>query len=213
MFEYAALAFASLFAIVDPFAAIPVFLAVTAGSSLDERRRVARIACLTATAVIAGFALAGPLVFRLFGVTLAAFQIAGGLVLLLAAFDMLRAQASPLRATAEEVAEGVRNGDVAITPLAVPLLAGPGAITTVITLLAQAGSTGRRIAVYVSIVVVLLISWIVLGVAPLVVRRLGTTGINVIERIMGLIVMVIGVQFVVDGIEQVVIQIAASARG
>lgn len=200
MIEYAALAFASLFAIVDPFAAIPVFLAVTAGSSLDERRRVARIACLTATAVIAGFALAGPLVFRLFGVTLAAFQIAGGLVLLLAAFDMLRAQASPLRATAEEVAEGVRNGDVAITPLAVPLLAGPGAITMAIVQSGRAASVIEHLAFYAVVAAVGLTAYGVLRLAADGARHISPTVLNIVTRLMGLLVAAIGVQFILDAL-------------
>lgn len=200
MIEYAALAFASLFAIVDPFAAIPVFLAVTAGSSLDERRRVARIACLTATAVIAGFALAGPLVFRLFGVTLAAFQIAGGLVLLLAAFDMLRAQASPLRATAEEVAEGVRNGDVAITPLAVPLLAGPGAITMAIVQSGRAASLVEHLAFYAVVAAVGLTAYGALRLAADGARHISPTVLNIVTRLMGLLVAAIGVQFILDAL-------------
>lgn len=200
MIEYAALTFASLFAIVDPFAAIPVFLAVTAGSSLDERRRVARVACLTATAVIAGFALAGPLVFRLFGVTLAAFQIAGGLVLLLAAFDMLRARRSPLTETPEEVAEGMRKQDIAITPLAVPLLGGPGAITTAMVLAGRAQSPVDYAVFVGAVVAVGLACFAVLAIGASGAHRLSPTVLNVVTRLMGLLLAAIGVQFILSAL-------------
>src|SRR5437867_1655382 len=101
MLEYALLTFGSLFAVVDPFAAIPVFLAMTEKDTALQRRRMARTACVTCGLVMAAFAAFGPAVFRLFGITLPAFQIAGGLVLLLAALDMVRARRSSLKATAE----------------------------------------------------------------------------------------------------------------
>jgi multiple antibiotic resistance protein len=200
MLEYLALTFASLFAIVDPFAAIPVFLAVTAGASVAERRRVARVACVTATAVIAGFALAGPWVFRLFGITLAAFQIAGGLVLLLAALDMLRAQASPLRATAEEVAEGVGKDDVAITPLAIPLLAGPGAITMGIVQSGRAGGLVEQLVFYAVVGAVGLTAYAALRLAADGARRLSPTLLHIVTRLMGLLVAAIGVQFILSAL-------------
>jgi multiple antibiotic resistance protein len=213
LFGFALLAFSSILVMVDPVAAVPIYVANTATYSPQHRAAVLRRALVTAFVVLTGFGLLGTFIFRVFGITTEAFRITGGIILFGIGWEMLQARRSRTRTTQEEEAEGETKDDVGIIPLGIPLLAGPGAITTVITLLAQADTTLERVAVYVVIVVVLLISWAVLGVAPLVVRRLGTTGINVIERIMGLIVMVIGVQFVVDGIEQVVIQIAESARG
>jgi multiple antibiotic resistance protein len=210
---FALLAFSSILVMVDPVAAVPIYVANTASYDPVHRAAVLRRALVTAFVVLTGFGVLGTFIFRVFGITTEAFRITGGIILFGIGWEMLQARRSRTRTTQEEEEEGGLKDDVGIIPLGIPLLAGPGAITTVITLLAQAGSTPRRIAVYASIVVVLLISWLVLGVAPLVVRRLGQTGINVIERIMGLIVMVIGVQFVVDGLEQVVIQIAAAARG
>jgi multiple antibiotic resistance protein len=191
-------------------AAVPIYIANTASYSPAHRAAVLRRALLTAFIVLTGFGLQGTFIFRVFGITTEAFRITGGIILFGIGWEMLQARRSRTRTTQEEEEEGGLKDDVGIIPLGIPLLAGPGAITTVITLLAQAGTTPRRIAVYVSIAVVLLVTWMVLGVAPLVVRRLGTTGMNVIERIMGLIVMVIGVQFVVDGIREVVLQIAAA---
>src|SRR5262249_46094451 len=137
--EYAVLAFSSLFVIVDPIATVPAFLAMTTKDT-TQRLRMARVACLVAICILASFSLFGRWLFSLLGITLAAVQVAGALVLLLVSLDMLRAQRSPVQETAEETAEGATKDDIAITPLAVPMLAGPGAILTVILLAAQAAS-------------------------------------------------------------------------
>lgn len=207
------LAFSSILVMVDPVAAVPIYVANTASYDPRHRRAVLRRAIVTAFLVLTVFGLLGTAIFRLFGITTEAFRITGGIILFGVGLEMLNARRSRTRTTQEEEAEGGTKEDVGIIPLGIPLLAGPGAITTVITLLAQAGTTPRRVAVFASVVVVLIVSWIVLGVAHVVVRRLGTTGINVIERIMGLIVMVIGTQFVVDGVKQVVFQMLKAGVG
>lgn len=209
---FALLAFSSILVMVDPVAAVPIYVANTASYSPAHRAAVLRRALVTAFVVLTGFGLVGTALFRMLGITTEAFRITGGIILFGVGFEMLQARRSRTRTTQEEERESESSDDVGIIPLGIPLLAGPGAMTTVITLLAQAGTTPRRMAVFGSIVVVLLISWAVLGVAPLLARRLGTTGINVIERIMGLIVMVIGTQFVVDGVKEVVIQMLAQPR-
>src|SRR5688572_789824 len=132
--EYALFAFGSLFVIVDPIAAVPAFIAMTARESVEQRLRTARTACLVAVGLLTGFAFLGQSLFGVLGITMPAFQIAAGLVLLLVAFDMLRAQRSAVQETAEETAAGAVKEDVAITPLAMPMLAGPGALSTVILL-------------------------------------------------------------------------------
>jgi multiple antibiotic resistance protein len=211
LFGFALLAFSSLFVMVDPVAAVPVYLSSTASYTPEHRAAVLRRAIATAFVVLTGFGLLGTWIFTFFGITTEAFRITGGIILFGIGWEMLQARRSRTRTTQEEEAEGEHKEDIGIIPLGIPLLAGPGAITTVITLLAQADDSLQRLAVYAAIVLVLLVSWAVLAVAPRVVQRLGTTGMNVIERIMGLIVMVIGVQFVVDGIEEVVVQLAERA--
>jgi MarC family membrane protein len=209
---FSLLAFSSILVMVDPVAAVPIYVSNTASYSPEHRSAVLRRALVTAFVVLTGFGLLGTAIFRLFGITTEAFRITGGIILFGIGWEMLQARRSRTRTTEEEEAEGGQKDDVGIIPLGIPLLAGPGAITTVITLLAQADTAPRKAAVYGSVVATLLVSWAVLGVAPLLVRRLGTTGINVIERIMGLIVMVIGTQFVVDGVGQVVANMIAAAR-
>lgn len=201
MLEYAFLTFGSLFAIVDPFAAIPTFLAITANDTAEQRRRMARTACITCAGVMAAFALLGPAIFHLFGITLAAFQVAGGLVLLLSALDMLRAQKSALKETPEEVAEGMNKEDVAITPLAVPLLAGPGAITTSIVLAGRAASPAQKAIFFALIGLVALLSYWTLTIAVEGVKRMSSTVINIITRLMGLLLAAIGVQFILSALK------------
>ena len=201
MMEYAFLTFGSLFAIVDPFAAIPTFLAMTARDTPKQRRRMARTACITCAGVMAAFAALGPTIFKLFGITLPAFQIAGGLVLLLSSLDMIRAQKSPMRETPEEFAEGMSKDDIAITPLAVPLLAGPGAITTSIVLAGRAASVPQTAIFYVTIACVALLSYWVLTLAAASAKKLSPTILNIITRLMGLLLAAIGVQLILSALK------------
>jgi multiple antibiotic resistance protein len=201
MLSYALLTFGSLFAIVDPFAAIPTFLAMTASDSVLERRRMARTACITCAGVLAAFAALGPMIFQTFGITLAAFQVAGGLVLLLSALDMLRAQKSALKETPEEIAEGMNKADIAITPLAIPLLAGPGAITTSIVLSGKAATLPQKAIFFAVIAVVSLLSYWTLVLAAESAKRLSSTFLNIITRLMGLLLAAIGVQFILSALK------------
>lgn len=200
MVEYALLTFGSLFAIVDPFAAIPPFLAMTAQDGVEQRRRMAKTACIVCWLVMTTFSVLGLSLFRLFGITLPAFQIAGGLILLLSALDMLRAQRSPLKETAEEMEAGMAKEDIAITPLAIPILSGPGAITTVIVLSGQAHDWGRRLIIYVSIAGVAVASYIILAAISSGARKLSPIALNVITRLMGLLLAAIGVQFIIGAL-------------
>jgi multiple antibiotic resistance protein len=201
MLEYAFLTFGSLFAIVDPFAAIPPFLAMTASDTPRQRRRMARTACVTCAGVMAAFALLGPSLFHLFGITLQAFQIAGGLVLLLSSLDMLRAQKSALKETPEEFAEGLSKDDIAITPLAVPILAGPGAITTSIVLAGRATTAVHKLIFFALIALVALISYWTLSLAADSAKKLSPTLLNIVTRLMGLLLAAIGVQFILSGLK------------
>src|SRR5882672_11839029 len=132
--EYTFLAISSLFVIVGPIAVVPSFLAMTPEETPAERIRMARIACIIMVAVLFAFALLGRRILQFLGIDLPAFQIAGGIVLLLIALDMLRAQRSRVQETREETAAGTAKDDIAVTPLAIPMLAGPGAISTAILL-------------------------------------------------------------------------------
>jgi multiple antibiotic resistance protein len=199
--QFALVTFTSILFLVDPIAVVPTFLAITQGETVERRQATARRACLAATILLVVFAAAGNLIFRAFGITLPAFRIAGGAILWLVAMDMLRGE-RPTQESAEEIDEGKRKEDVAFTPLAMPLLAGPGAISTVMVLAGQARTPARAAVVYASIVVTLLISWIMLRLGDRVMMRFGQTGIRVIMRIMGLMLAAVAVQFIVTGIRE-----------
>src|SRR6185503_15942499 len=151
-FEYTFLALSSLFVIIDPFAAIPAFLAMTPTNTPRERIEMAWLASVVAAGALIGFALVGKWIFGLLGITLPAFQIAGSIILLLVALDMLRAQRSRVQATPEEEEAGAHKVDVAVTPLAIPMLSGPGAISTVVLLRGQAAGVAKTAALCVCIV-------------------------------------------------------------
>jgi multiple antibiotic resistance protein len=192
-------AFGSLFSIVDPFTAVPTFLALMGTRSHEEQVATALRATATCFAVLAVFGLAGNFIFTFFGITLAAFKIAGGVLLFGVGLDMMRAKRSETRATKAEADEAETKDDVAVIPLGVPLLAGPGAVATVMVLVGKAQSMAERATVFVAITAVAASTLLVLRSAPLVARVLGTTGINVIGRIMGLILAAVATQFVIDG--------------
>ncbi len=199
---FAAVSFSAVFVVVDPFAAVPFFLALTASGSARERRETARRAALAAAGVLAAFALSGALLFRLLGITLGAFKIAGGLLLLVMAVDMLRTRPPEARITAGEVERGRAKDDVAIVPLAMPLLAGPGSIATVVVLMGRARTlrVWHGAVVLAAIAVTALVSYLILAGASQVDRVLGRTGLNILERASGLLLAAIAIQFVLDGL-------------
>ncbi|HXF93589.1 MAG TPA: MarC family protein [Nitrospiraceae bacterium] len=199
--EYALFAFSSLFVIVDPIAAVPAFLAMTARDSPAERLRTARVACTVAVGLLAGFAFIGQRLFTLLGVTLPAFQVAGALVLLLVALDMLRAQRSAVQETEVERAAGRDKDDIAVTPLAMPMLAGPGAISTVILLESQARNWSQRAVLLGCLMLVGVTSYATLALAGTGARRLSPIAERIITRLMGLILAAVAVQFMFNALK------------
>ena len=200
MIAFATLVFSSLLAMVNPLGALPIFVGLTGDYQPGQRRRTALRACMAAAAVLFVFALFGSVILRFFGITTHAFRIAGGILFFGVGWDMLQARRARSKTTPEEEVESAAREDVAVVPLGIPTLAGPGAITTVVALMDQAPGPAAALAVYGAIVAVLLISLAVLMAAPALLRLLGQTGINVMTRIMGLLIMVVGVQFVLDGL-------------
>jgi multiple antibiotic resistance protein len=199
--EFALVTFTSVLFIVDPIAVVPSYLVVTRNETAGERAATARRACIAAALILIAFAIGGTLIFQLFGITLPAFRIAGGLILWLVAMDMLHAQRST-QESGPELREGEIKEDTALTPLAMPMLAGPGAISTVMVLAAQARTMPQKLVVHASIVVTALASWIVLRLGERLVQRMGETGIRVMTRIMGLLLAALAVQFVISGAQE-----------
>ena len=198
--EYAVLAFSSLFVIVDPIATVPAFLAMTTKDTA-QRLRMARVACLVAIGILAGFAMVGRWLFSVLGITLPAVQVAGALVLLLVSLDMLRAQRSPVQETAAETAEAAMKEDIAITPLAVPMLAGPAAISTVILLDAQAASWAYRAVLLSCVALVGLASYAILALGASGAKWMTPLAEKIITRLMGLLLAALAIQFLFNGLK------------
>jgi len=198
--EFALLAATSVFFLVDPFAVIPMFLAMTLDMPESMRRAMARRSALTCAAVLCVFAAAGSLIFKAFGITLPAFKIAGGIILLLIGLDMLQARQSTTKATPEEQQEGAEKEDASIIPLGIPMLAGPGAISTVMVLVGEAHAIWQHAIVYGVILLTSYASYMVLSGADHVRRYLGNTGIRIMTRLMGLLLVALAVQFVANGL-------------
>lgn len=193
--------FFALFAIVDPVGVIPIFLMATQGYSLAQRQVAARYAALTVFIVLAVAAFAGQWILDFFGIRLAAFSVAGGLLLLLLALSMVQAHVSPQRQTPEEAAEAEEKDAVGVVPLGVPLLAGPGAITHMIVAAGAArGETVQQAALLIPVLLVALCVWLAFRAAPTIERRLGRTGIHVVTRLMGLVIAAISIEMIAGGL-------------
>ena len=190
----------TLLLVVDAPAAVPLFLSMTATDSAAHQRSTALRAAIATAVVLAVFAAMGSIVFRVLGVSLGAFRIAGGVLLFLLAIDMLRAERSRQRTSPEEEAEGVDRPDVSIFPLAIPMLAGPGATSTVMVLISRAEVAWQYVAVFGAIALTAFTSYWLLRGALGIERRLSRTGMNVVQRVMGLILAATAVQFVVEGV-------------
>lgn len=203
-FSFASLVIGSLLAMVNPLGALTIFVGLTADYSARHRRFTALWACVSAAAILMVFALFGTAILRFFGITTYAFRIAGGIIFFAVGWDMLQARRSRSKTTPEEEEESAEKTEVAVVPLGIPTLAGPGAITTVIALMGQTTGAVEVTMVYIGILVVMLISLVALMTGPAILRLIGQTGVNVFTRLMGLLITVIGVQFVLDGIGTVV---------
>jgi multiple antibiotic resistance protein len=203
--KFAVVALSAVFFVIDPLANVPVFLTITSKLTPDQRRDAARRAALATWALLCFFAVAGGLVFKAFGISLGAFKVAGGIMLLLMSIDMMRAQPSPTRTTHEEQQESRAQDDVAIFPMAIPMLAGPGAIATVMVLMSRAAwSPVRTPAVFGAITITCVTAWLLMRSAANAERWIPKTLLRAFERVMGLLLAAVAVEFVASGVRDLV---------
>ncbi len=189
----------SLLVILDPVGIVPMFLAVTSGRAETERRRIARTAVLVAGGVLLLFAFLGEFLLGKLGITLDAFRVAGGILLFMIAVGMVFAQ--NLRDTSEERAEAAHRDDVAVFPLAIPIIAGPGTLTTLMILVGESrGVEGGGAIVAVTAAAVLALCWLAMRLSDGISRLLGRTGVNVVTRVLGVLLAALAVQYVADGV-------------
>ncbi len=201
LLTFALITFTSVLFIVDPLEAVPAFLVVTQDEDRAARRRTALRASVAMAVILVVFAAAGRFIFAAFGITLPAFRIAGGLILWLVALDMLHARRTT-QESGDELAEGAAKEDVALTPLAMPILAGPGAISTAMVLAGQAQSVSHTVVVYGSLLLTAVLSYVTLLLAESLLKVMGRTGIKVLTRLEGLLLAAVATQFILTGIKE-----------
>ncbi len=191
--HFALLAFSSLFSVINPVSAAPIFVALTPGASAAARRHVALRACLAALGILALFAAAGGTIFAFYGITVPAFQIAGGIIFTALGIKAVQEDRH------DEPGAPAPGADPSIVPLGIPLIAGPGAISTMMVLVGQSEDALHRAAVGGALLANIVLTFLILIASPAIVGRLGETGQRIVAKVMGLITAVIGVQFVING--------------
>ena len=198
------ISFSSLFALINPLGISPVILSITEDLNENDYNYAIRRGVLFATIILLTFACMGELIFKFYGLTIHAFKIAGGILFLRTGLDMLYARTPRTKTTPQEEKEANDLGVISIAPIGIPLIAGPGAITSVMLLSYQANTIYERILFYLSIIIVLSITYFILKLAKKISKTFGMTGIRIIQRIMGLILMVLAVQFIINGVDPIV---------
>jgi multiple antibiotic resistance protein len=198
------LAFSTLFTLVNPIGLTAVYLSIVEHFEMEDRNRIALRGTITAFVILIMFSLIGDIIFSFYQITVSAFKIAGGILFFRTGIQMLEARVSRSRSTPKEKEEAETKEDIAYTPIGMPLIAGPGAITSIMILSSETPKWELRLVLFVVIALVLLLTYIIFQGADYLTQRFGTTGLRIIQRIMGLILMVIAVQFIIDGIEVVI---------
>ena len=198
------LAFSTLFTLTNPIGLTPVYLSMVEQFGSKERGQIILKGTITALFILIVFSLVGDIIFSFYRITVSAFKIAGGILFFRTSIQMMEAQVSRSRSTPKEAAEAETKEDIAYTPIGIPLIAGPGAITSVMILSSEASKWELKLVLFGVIALVLILTYLIFQGADYLTRRFGNTGLRIVQRIMGLILMIIAVQFVIDGIEAVV---------
>jgi multiple antibiotic resistance protein len=205
LITFGILCFTSFFTLINPLGVMPIFLTMTSSLNAHQRAQTAKKASIVAFLIIVLFAFTGQLLFNFFGISVNGFRIAGGVIFFMLGMDMLQARLSTVKIKDSEVKTYVN--DISVTPLAIPMLCGPGAITNAIVLMEDSTTIAQKGALLLSVLLVMLLTYLILYSSSRIVKFLGDTGINVMMRLMGLIVMVIAVEFFFAGIKPIVIDI------
>lgn len=199
------LSFTSFFTLINPFGTMPIFMTMTAELDVQHRTKTAKKASIVSFITIVLFAFSGQLLFNFFGISVNSFRIVGGVIFFLMGMDMLQARLGKVKVKDSEVKSYV--DDISITPLAIPMICGPGALTNAIVMMEDANSIEKQITLIVTVFLVMLLTYIILYSSSRIIKVLGQTGINVMMRLMGLIVMVIAVEFFFAGLKPILLDI------
>ena len=203
-FEFFILCLTTLFTLINPIGIAPILIVMTERFSKKERINIAWIGSITAFLTLVVFSIVGSVIFNIFGITIEAFQIMGGIIFFRNGLRMLEAKVGRSRTTPAEQEESQESNEIAISPIGIPLIAGPGAITASMLLSSQAPQLYSYGTLVFSIFLVLMVVYLILRNGNLIITVLGTTGMRVIQRLMGLILLVIAVQFVINGVLSVI---------
>ncbi len=201
--SFGLLCFTSFFTLINPLGTMPIFMTMTSELDVSQRNATAKKASIIAFFTILTFAFSGQLLFKFFGISVNSFRIVGGVIFFIMGMDMLQARLGQVKIKESEVKSYV--SDISITPLAIPMICGPGAITNSIVLMEDASTLGRKIVLFGAIFLVMSITYLILYSSSRIIKILGQTGINVMMRLMGLIVMVIAVEFFFSGLKPIIL--------
>jgi multiple antibiotic resistance protein len=204
LYTFALLVFTSFFTIINPLGTMPIFMTMTASLSKDRRKQTAKKATLVAFFTILAFAFSGQILFNFFGISVNSFRIVGGVIFFTMGWDMLQARLGSFKHTDDEDKLDAYVEDISITPLAIPMICGPGAITNAIILMEDAGEIKQKIVLVLVIAFMLFLTYLILIGASKITEKLGSTGNKVMMRLMGLIVMVIAVEFFFSGLKPII---------
>ena len=202
--QYLLFCLSTLFTVVNPLGITPIFAAMTEKFSNDDQKRIAQKGILTGSIVLIIFTLLGSFIFRFYGITVEAFQIMGGVIFFRSGLRMLDAQVGRSRTTQSERDEFKDSDELAISPIGVPLITGPGAITGVVILSGKGTSEYSILVLLLSVIITMSLFYLILRASNYLAKRIGIAGMRVIERMMGLILMVIAVQFIINGVETII---------
>ena len=202
--QYLLFCLSTLFTVVNPLGITPIFAAMTERFSNADQIRIARKGIITGSTVLVIFTLLGSFIFRFYGITVEAFQIMGGIIFFRSGLRMLDAQVGRSRTTQSERDEFKDSDELAISPIGVPLITGPGAITGVVILSGKVSSDFSIITLLLAVIITMTLFYWILRAGNVLAKRIGITGMRVIERMMGLILMVIAVQFIINGLETII---------
>ena len=199
------LAFTSFFTLINPFGTMPIFMTMTADLDQSHRTKTAKKASIVSFVTIIIFAFSGQVLFNFFGISVNSFRIVGGVIFFLMGMDMLQARLGKVKLKEAEIKTYVN--DISVTPLAIPMICGPGALTNAIVMIEDANSIEKKAVLIFAVLIVILLTYIILYSSSRIIKILGETGINVMMRLMGLIVMVIAVEFFFSGLKPIIIDI------
>ena len=203
-FEFFILCISSLFALINPIGIVPIFISITEDCTEKEKNKISFKAVIFSFFILIIFSLIGDLIFSFYGITIHAFKVAGGILLFKISLDMIESKRSRTRTTPKEEKEAEEKNEIAYNPLGVPLIAGPGSIASIMILSSEATNYIQTAHLFFALFIVLLITLLIFRISKYLSKSFGKSGLRIIQRIMGLILMVISIEFISKGIEQII---------